>query len=210
MPLQIRNNSNAWVNADDILIRDNAGAWVQGCAHIWNGTEWVQFFGQNGTVSAGPGGSFTAALAESDSESSAGSGIRLKLLTDGTLQLVSERGGTIDPGSYGIETVLSTNTYTPTPCSPDPPLLSARVVYVSGNSDMRIQGPAYDAWAQLGTVDPNWGFFAQTTVGTGNIISKTVTITLQLALSSNLSNILASANYTFSGSAVSQEAVPPD
>jgi hypothetical protein len=202
-------NGSSWVATQDLKVW-NGSAWVQGCAHVWDGSQWVQFFGQNGTVSAGPGGSFTAALATSDSASSAGSGIRLKLLTNGTLQLVSERGGTIDPGGYGIETVLSTSTYTPTPCSPDPPLLSARVVYVSGNSEMRIQGPAYDAWAQLGTVDPNWGFFAQATVGTGVTISKTVTITLQLALSSNLSSILASANYTFSGSALSEAEGPPE
>jgi hypothetical protein len=175
---------------------------------VWNGTEWVQAFGQNGTVSAGPGGTFIAALARSSSSSSAGSGIRLNLTTAGGLTIVSERGGTIDPGGFGVITEVSSTLYTPTPCSPDPPLLSVRAVYVSGDTLSGPNGELMDTWYTLGSVQRTWSLFATVEPANNNggiQQNDTVegTFDLELALTSNTSNVLASVRYTFGGSAES-------
>jgi hypothetical protein len=197
-------NGTAWQPGDDLKIW-NGTQWIQGCMKVWNGTEWVDLFGQNGTVSAGPGGSFAGTpSAISDSSSSAGCGVRLSLIANGALQVISESAGTIVPGFnpgtgfFAVETLLSNSLYTPTPCSPSPPLLSARVVPVSGTSP----NGTLNTWVQLGSFNQSWSIIASVPPG-GGTVTESGTFRLELSLSANTLNILNSATYTFSGQATS-------
>jgi hypothetical protein len=203
MPLSIRNSSDAWQSAQDIRVRNSSGEWVQGCAHIWDGSTWAQFFGQNGAVSAGPGGTFAAETAISYNSGGASSGVKISLLTSGACQIVSEREALFDPTSFQ-STTLDTFLYTPTVCSPDPQLLSARVVPTSGDTPT---GESVNSWVQLGSLNRTWSIFAY--APTPGAASESGTFTLQLALTSDTSTILSSASYTLSGSATSNSGEVP-
>jgi hypothetical protein len=146
----------------------------------------------------GPGGSYVSPLAQSST--GAGSGFRIRYLSGITLAVVRERAGDIDPGGFEIQTAFST-TAVPLNCVPN---YSARVTYVSGDSSMLIQGASFDTWVALNSGDGNtqWGFFASIGTG-GGFSSKVVIFNLQVAPTSNLSNILSSTQYAFSGSAES-------
>jgi hypothetical protein len=212
MPLQIRNNSSAWVNADDILIRNNAGAWVQGCAHIWDGTQWVQFFGQNGTLSAGGGYAAGTLTAISDSSSSAGSEFSIIVNTSGSIIVESVEAGTIDPGGFDIRTVLNTQTYIPTVCSPDPPFISVRLRLNSGTAP-NIGGLSLDTWYDLSS-SRVWALRATVTPAGGGP-TKTQTLsgsyTLDVARTSDLATFVSSTSpYSATVTAISQAAGPPE
>jgi hypothetical protein len=194
MPLYIRNSSGDWQSAQNLRGRNPSGEWVQGCAKIWNGSEWVEFFGQNGAVSTGPGGTFIAETATSAGENGAGSGVRITLLTNGSAEIVSERAGTVSPVGFEVIT-LASFLYTPTPCSPDPQLLSARVVPTSGSTPTN---EAVNTWVQLGTSNRTWSIFANAPPSGG----ASGTFTLQLALTSDTSTVLSSVSYTLGGNAV--------
>ena len=204
MTLNVRNNSSAWTEAQDLLVRNNSAAWVQGCAHIWDGTQWVQFFGQNGTVDLGADATLST-RAESFPDSSAGAELIAIFTTNAEFRIDQNRGGTLDPGSgsgsFFSETIERlSRIYSPTPCSPDPPLLSIRYVSTGGQAP-NLGSLANNVWYDL-TAERGVGL--RTTVNAnGGEITRTSQFRIEIARTEDLSTILDTCNLSFTATAFS-------
>jgi hypothetical protein len=165
---------------------------------VWNGSAWVVFFSTPGTASLSTHDINVQAVSYNDQSASCTA--RITIDTDKGLYAITTGNGDvveteIDSVYYfGAENFSMENWLS---ADGDPSLWSCRAVPISGTPT--VGSSATNTWLPM-TEDRSWYVFANSNSASRSGF-KSFQFTLQLALTSDTSNILASANMIVSASA---------
>jgi len=220
MPLRVWNGT-AWVDAAGVRVW-NGTAWVPAAAgRIWNGTAWVDFLDVEGTPALTNHSLSANRTAYNDGESSAG--VTLNVQADGSLVRVGSTAYNPTFFAEGDITIDGTSSWSNTPAGTSlilpttgewlqdgtPNLWSVRATITSGGvvSSGRTRVGNYGIWQDL-SATRQFGIISASTTSQRSV-SFSMVFTLELALTSDLSTILASSTISMSTAAITAAGDPP-
>jgi len=211
-----------WVDAAGINVW-NGSSWSPATAgKIWDGSAWVDFLDTDGTPALTNHGIFASRTSYGDGPSSAL--VRLTVGSDGVL---SGLGSTAYFSSYAAEGSISIDLveyWTPTLAGSSsgevpftgewlqggsPSLWSVRATITSGGvvSSGKFRSGAFGVWESV-SISPDYGINVESSTSQRSV-SFSMDFTLELALTSDLSTILASSTISMSTAAQTVAGDPP-
>ena len=209
MPIKVWNGSS-WVAAKSLQVW-NGSSWASSkSGSVWNGTSWVSFFSGVGTPSLSNHTISSSAYGYNNLACSALS--QLKIANDKLLSALANANGDnntmiIDGIDYdnpsGTSGWIAVQNWLS--AGGDVSLWSCQAVPISGTPD--AGSSATNTWLSMST-DRSWSATAASNSST-RLSSKTFNFTLQLALSSDTSTVLASATMQLSATSQTDASEEP-
>jgi len=198
-------NGSSWVSGTGLKVW-NGSSWVNAVSgRVWNGSSWVSFFTSTGTSSLSNHTISSSAIAYADTACSALSALEIR--NDRALYALANANGyqntmVIDGTDYanpsGTSGWIAVQNWLSS--GGDVSLWSCRAVPISGTPDGGSS--ATNTWLSMST-GRSWSVTAASTSSVRNQ-SRSFNFTLQLALSSDTSTVLASATMQLSASSQTQ------
>ena len=210
-----------WVDAAGINVW-NGSSWSPATAgKIWDGSAWVDFLDTGGTVSLTNHTLSASRTSYGDGPSSAL--VRLTVQSDGSLvglgstayfsSYAAEGSINIDGNEYWTPTLVGSTATVPFAgqwlVGGAPSLWSVRATITSGGvvSSGKFRSGAFGVWESV-SISPDYGINVESSTSQRSV-SFSMDFTLELALTSDLSTILASSTISMSTAAQTVAGDPP-